>query len=195
MSNPVSKRKVPAVVIEEAEGKRIRALIVEGGDDEFTGSLSGVSIKFDDDTYLDLNLWPQLSFSAVYARDVGLQEEILKEYPKQLLVLEGGAATQVVPKQTWSKNDRLAHQIALDMARATIEDCYQESFRANVPEATRWYDIARGLQGTDKADVATAAAYLEGRGLLLHHPSRLNLVQVKKGRGNDESQTPEKREV
>jgi hypothetical protein len=187
MSKRISKRSFPAVVIEEAAGKRIRELIVEGGEEEFTGTLSGLSIKFDDDTYLDLNLWPQLSFSALYARVVGLQEEILKEYPKQLLVLENAAAKQVVPEQRQSTNDRLAHQLAFETARATIEDCYQEPFRANVPEDARWYDIGRGLKGADKADVAKAAAYLEGRGLLLHHPSKSNLVQVNKRRGTDES--------
>jgi hypothetical protein len=87
MSEYVPKPKYPAMTITEAVGKRVRELMVDGGDDPDSNSF-GVSIFFDDDTQIFLNLAARLSCGVTYQRTVDGEGQIVKEYPQRLLVNE-----------------------------------------------------------------------------------------------------------
>lgn len=75
------------MTIMEATGKRIRELTVDGGDDPDSNSF-GVSIFFDDDTQVFLDLSARLSCRASYERTVEGTSKIVKQYPQRLLVPE-----------------------------------------------------------------------------------------------------------
>jgi hypothetical protein len=79
------RKKAPAVTIAEAAGKRIRELTVDGGDDPDLNSF-GVSLFFDDDTWISLDLRAVLSCGVEYLHVEA--ERPIKEYPHRLLVHE-----------------------------------------------------------------------------------------------------------
>lgn len=78
------RKKAPSLTVIEATGKRIQELTVDGGDDPDTNGF-GVSLFFDDDTRIFLDLRGVLSCGAIYERGDG---ETVKEYPQRLLVHE-----------------------------------------------------------------------------------------------------------
>jgi hypothetical protein len=87
MSQQTARPKFASIKVNEAVGKRIRELIVEGGSDPDSNDF-GVSLFFDDDTQIFLNLAARLSCGVRYEREVDGEPEIVKEYPQRLLVSE-----------------------------------------------------------------------------------------------------------
>ena len=83
MSNSTSSLKRVVVVIEEAAQKRVRELSVEEpyakSEDVY------VTIKFDDDTEIILDLSSRLRFGVQCLRFVGGDLEPVKAYPKRFL--------------------------------------------------------------------------------------------------------------
>ncbi len=87
MSQQTTRPKFASITIKEAVGKRIRELTVDGGSDPDSNDF-GVSLFFDDDTQIFLNLATRLSCGVRYEREVDGEPEIVREYPQRLLVNE-----------------------------------------------------------------------------------------------------------
>ena len=87
MNQQTARPKFDSITIKEAVGKRIRELTVDGGSDPDSNDF-GVSLFFDDDTQIFLNLAARLSCGVRYEREVGGEPEIVREYPQRLLVKE-----------------------------------------------------------------------------------------------------------
>lgn len=87
MSQQTTRPKFASITIKEAVGKRIRELTVDGGSDPDSNDF-GVSLFFDDDTQIFLNLAARLSCGVRYEREVDGEPEIVREYPQRLLVSE-----------------------------------------------------------------------------------------------------------
>jgi hypothetical protein len=81
------------------------------------------------------------------------------------------------PRQKQSELDRLGHEIAASAAEITIESCcLPDPTQPNMPGCC--YNIDLGLEGDERADVATAVRYLELRGSLRRHACNPDLVYL-----------------
>ncbi|MGH9560741.1 MAG: hypothetical protein ACRD3K_14090 [Edaphobacter sp.] len=72
------------VVIEEATGKRIRQLVIQGPPDPDMNDFA-VCVSFDDDTMISIELSLLLRFGIFYDRTVDGELQSVKEYPKRVL--------------------------------------------------------------------------------------------------------------
>ncbi len=72
------------VVIEEAAGKRIRQMVIQGPPDPDMNDFA-VCISFDDDTMVSIELSLLLRLGIFYDRIVDGDLQPVKEYPKRVL--------------------------------------------------------------------------------------------------------------
>jgi hypothetical protein len=72
------------VVIEEAAGKRVRQLAIQGPPDPDMNDFA-VCVSFDDDTMISIEFSLLLQFGIFYDRTVGGELQPVREYPKQVL--------------------------------------------------------------------------------------------------------------
>jgi hypothetical protein len=83
-NNQEPERRQVQVVIEEAAGKRIRQLVIQGPPDPDMNDFA-VCVSFDDDTMISIELSLLLRFGIFYDRTVDGELQSVKEYPKQVL--------------------------------------------------------------------------------------------------------------
>ena len=80
-NNQEPERRQVQVVIEEAAGKRIRQLVIQGPPDPDMNDFA-VCVSFDDDTMISIELSLLLRFGIFYDRTVDGELQSVKEYPK-----------------------------------------------------------------------------------------------------------------
>jgi hypothetical protein len=83
-NNNESQRKQVQVVIEEAAGKRIRQMVIQGPPDPDMNDFA-VCISFDDDTMISIELSLLLRFGIFYDRTVDGELQPVRGYPKRVL--------------------------------------------------------------------------------------------------------------
>lgn len=84
MNNNEPERKQVQVVIEEAAGKRVRQLVIQGPPDPDMNDFA-VCVSFDDDTMISIELSLLLRFGIFYDRTVDGELQSIKEYPKRVV--------------------------------------------------------------------------------------------------------------
>ena len=82
-NNNEPERKQVQVVIEEAAGKRIRQLVIQGPPDPDMNDFA-VCVSFDDDTMISIELSLLLRFGIFYDRTVDGELRPVKEYPRRV---------------------------------------------------------------------------------------------------------------
>jgi hypothetical protein len=83
MSTDEVKPQCVVVSVPEAKGKRIRHLCIE--EPYPTSTNVYVSINFEDDTVVVIDLTPRVMFSVDYLRRIDGELKSLREYPKRIL--------------------------------------------------------------------------------------------------------------
>ena len=83
-NNQEPEQRQVQVVIEEAAGKRIRQLVIQGPPDPDMNDFA-VCVSFDDDTMISIELSLLLRFGIFYDRIVNGNSQPIKEYPKRIL--------------------------------------------------------------------------------------------------------------
>lgn len=78
------ERRQVQVVIEEAVGKRIRQMVIQGPPDPDMNDFT-VCVSFDDDTMISIELSLLVRFGIFYDRIVDGDLQPVKEYPKRVL--------------------------------------------------------------------------------------------------------------
>lgn len=84
MNHGEQEQKQVEIVIEEAAGKRIRRLAIQGPPDPDMNDFV-VCVSFDDDTMISIELSLLLRFGIFYDRIVNGNSQPIKEYPKRIL--------------------------------------------------------------------------------------------------------------
>lgn len=82
-NNDPERRQVQ-VVIEEATGKRVRQMVIQGPPDPDMNDFA-VCVSFDDDTMISIELSLLLRFGIFYDRILDGELQPVKEYPKRVL--------------------------------------------------------------------------------------------------------------
>jgi hypothetical protein len=83
-NNTEPERRQVQVVIEEAVGKRIRQMVIQGPPDPDMNDFA-VCVSFDDDTMISIELSLLVRFGIFYDRIVDGDLQPVKEYPKRVL--------------------------------------------------------------------------------------------------------------
>ena len=83
-SNQEPERRQVQIVIDEAAGKSIRQLVIQGPPDPDMNDFA-VCVSFDDDTMISIELSLLLRFGIFYDKTVDGELQPLKEYPKRVL--------------------------------------------------------------------------------------------------------------
>jgi hypothetical protein len=84
MNHGEQEQKQVEIVIEEAAGKRIRRLAIQGPPDPAMNDFV-VCVSFDDDTLISIELSLLLRFGIFYDRIVNGNSQPIKEYAKRIL--------------------------------------------------------------------------------------------------------------
>jgi hypothetical protein len=84
MNHGEQEQKQVEIVIEEAAGKRIRRLAIQGPPDPHMNDFA-VCVSFDDDTMISIELSLLLRFGIFYDRVVNGNSQPIKEYAKRIL--------------------------------------------------------------------------------------------------------------
>ncbi len=83
-NNQEQEWKQVQVLIEEAAGKRIRQLVIQGPPDPDMNDFA-VCVSFDDDTMISIELALLLRYGIFNDRTVDGELQSVKEYPKRVL--------------------------------------------------------------------------------------------------------------
>jgi hypothetical protein len=85
----------------------------------------------------------------------------------------------MLSQQEQSEANRLAHELALSSALTIIESvCFPGYPGPNNAEKEGWYNLPTGPRDQETDDVNKAVRYLELRGAVKRHPSKVHLVRV-----------------